>query len=244
VLKNEIMAGEHRRHCHRSYPVLQAESKVVTSKQSHIHPGLPALVQRHLASEYLRPVPSHSQLAFHQLMSALEKTRRPLVLDSFCGTGHSTAALARRHPGHLVVGIDKSGHRLAKHPRESNDNYLLLRASCEDIWLQLLKEQLQPDYHYMLYPNPWPKSGHLKRRIHGGPAFRTLLQLGGYLELRSNWLIYVEEFGVAMHLAGHRGKVCELQPREPITLFERKYRDSGHSLWVYSGRVENSQDTP
>jgi len=49
----------------------------------------------------------------------------------------------------------------------------------------------------------------------------------------------VEEFGLAMHLAGWPGAVAEVQLENdpPLTLFEAKYRSSGHTLWRYHGRV-------
>ena len=176
--------------------------------------------------------------AYRRLSTALSATPRPIVLDSFCGNGHSTAALAKRHPDHLIVGVDKSAKRLAKHSRSVNDNYLLLQADCEDIWTLLVGDGLRPDYHYMLYPNPWPKAAHLQRRIHGHPSFPLLLALGGTLELRSNWQIYVEEFGCAMHLAGHRGCVLRVaNTGSDLSLFEQKYRNSGHELWSYTARV-------
>ena len=159
------------------------------------------------------------------------------MLDSFCGTGQSTAALALRHPDHLVVGIDQSAHRLQKHQLADADNYLLLRANAEDIWQLLLREKTRVAHHYLLYPNPWPKSKHLQRRVHGHGSFRWLLQLGGSGEGRSNWPLYIEEFGVAMHLAGRRGVVSRFEPRKPLTLFEQKYRDSGHILWRYRDKA-------
>jgi len=93
------------------------------------------------------------------------------------------------------------------------------------------------EYHYLLYPNPWPKSRHLQRRVHGSAAFPFLLQLGGNIELRSNWQLYVEEFGLAMHLAGRLGWVSLTCPQEPMTLFESKYQSSGHQLWAYNGKL-------
>ena len=133
---------------------------------------------------------------------------------------------------------------MAKHEAEITDGYLLLQAECEDIWQLLLKEQIFPDHHYLFYPNPWPKSAHLQRRIHGSAAFRTLLALGGQVELRSNWQIYVEEFGVAMSLAGSPGIVSQLEPEQPITLFERKYQASDHSLWRFLGAVNKPFSLP
>lgn len=143
-----------------------------------------------------------------------------------------------------MVGIDKSRHRLAKHPGEGDANSILLHAECEDIWRLLRREGFTVDYHYLLYPNPWPKAAHLKRRIHGHPAFRYLLELGGRVELRSNWQIYVEEFGVAMHLGGYCGKVLQLNPGPPLSLFEHKYQVSGHTLWTFVGRVSTPGAAP
>ena len=214
---------------------MQRKSRAVSSNQPHLHPKLAEVVNRHLRTTHQAQLSTHNIQAFERLCAELGARPRPLVLDSFCGTGHSTAALAERHPNHLIVGIDKSARRLAKHCHSGRDNYLLLQADCEDIWALLVRDGLLLDYHYMLYPNPWPKAAHLQRRIHGHPSFPLLLHLGGILELRSNWQLYVEEFGCAMHLAGHRGRVIRLADKGPdLSLFEQKYRHSGQALWSYT----------
>jgi tRNA (guanine-N7-)-methyltransferase len=217
---------------------LQANSSPVISNQLHVHPRLAEIVRRHLKTPHLAAISAHNKEAYQLLTEKLAEHPRALVMDSFCGTGHSTAILAERHPEHLVVGIDKSAQRLAKHPYPESDNYLLLHADCEDIWQLLLLDGLWVEFHYIFYPNPWPKKGHLQRRIHGHASFPLLLQLGGLLELRSNWQLYVEEFGIAMHLAGHRGIVSKLAHHDTaLTLFEQKYRHSGHDLWTFSARI-------
>ena len=213
---------------------MQGDSRVICSNQQWTHKKLPALVRRHLKHSYRKPVADHNRAAFSSLEAALQQQPRALVLDSFCGTGHSSAYLAERHPDHLVVGVDKSAHRLAKHAGGTAGNYLLLQADCEDIWRLLLDAGISLDYHYLLYPNPWPKSRHIQRRIHGSAAFPWLVQLGGQVELRSNWRIYVEEFGLAMHLAGRVGMVAKLPKQPALTLFEEKYQLSGHDLWRYT----------
>jgi tRNA G46 methylase TrmB len=226
-----------------SIAVMPASRKVSTN-QEHVHPRLADVVLRHLQTHFRKPVAEHNLLAFRQLREQLSEQPRPLVLDSFCGTGHSTATLAARHPDHLVVGIDKSGARLARHPGMTQDNYLLLQADCEPIWGLLRSAGIAVEYHYLLYPNPWPRSTHLKRRIHGHPGFSDLLHLGGELELRSNWQTYVEEFGMAVHLAGYRGYTARLpdpgDAGDDLTLFERKYRLSGHALWLFRARLKNT----
>jgi len=217
---------------------LYASSRQVSSNQRHLHPRLPEVVHRHLRTTYRKPIAVHNRAAFEPLAEQLATSSRPLVLDSFCGTGHSTASLAQRHPEHLVVGIDKSSQRIDKHQAMAGGNYLLLQADCEDIWQLLLQQGITVDYHYLLYPNPWPKAKHLQRRIHGHGSFTWLVQLGGRLELRSNWQAYVEEFGLAMHLAGCRGRIARVAEGPPaLSLFEQKYRQSGHGLWSFIGKA-------
>lgn len=217
---------------------MQNNSSPVSSNQSHLHPRLVAVVQRHLQTRSRRPISDYSRRAYSTVLASLETRQRPLVVDSFCGTGHSTALLAQRHPDHLIIGIDKSGHRLAKHRGDFSPNYCLVQANCEDIWALLAQDRLFADYHYILYPNPWPKTRHLQRRIHGHASLPYLLALGGQVELRSNWRIYVEEFGCALLLAGHRGYVASVSnTNPPLSLFEHKYRQSGHTLWSFQGKI-------
>ncbi|RLQ23574.1 SAM-dependent methyltransferase [Seongchinamella sediminis] len=209
-------------------------SRPVSSNQAGLHARLAATVQRHLAHPFRRTPAPHSVVAYQALAERLSGQRQALVIDSFCGTGMSTCLLAEKHPEHLVVGIDQSAHRLHKHRPSSAGNYLLLQAQAEDIWTLLLADGHRAEYHYLLYPNPWPKAKHLQRRIHGHGSFPLLLALGGQVELRSNWQLYVEEFGVAMHLAGRRGRVRLVAGQPPLTLFEAKYHNSGHALWAFS----------
>jgi tRNA G46 methylase TrmB len=208
-------------------------SREVSSNQAGLHPRLAETVLRHLHSPFQRPVTEHARCAYDTVRERLRGQPTPLVLDSFCGNGQSSIALARRHPGHLVIGVDQSAHRLGKHRAVDLPNYLLVQAPAEDLWQLLLADGMSVDYHYLLYPNPWPKAKHLQRRVHGHASFAWLLRLGGRVELRSNWQLYVEEFGTAMHLAGRRGFVTQQLAETPLTAFERKYRDSGHSLWCF-----------
>jgi len=223
---------------------MQANSRPVSSSQQRVHRDLPRLVRRHLASHWRRPPHSLTVDVRDALTDALTdaQTRdRPLVLDSFCGTGHSTRLLARDYPDCTVIGVDKSAARLSRHVRRDgergSDNYRLLRAQCEEVWAWLADQGAQLKAHYLLYPNPWPKPAQLKRRVHGHPGFPLLLRLGGQLELRCNWQTYAEEFGVALTIAGQQPVVAVVKHGEPLSLFERKYRDSGHTLWRCTAQV-------
>lgn len=214
-----------------SAPRRNTPSPVITSNQAFCHPGLGKLVQRHLSTSHRRPPAAHSQAAFEAIRESVERRGKPLVFDSFCGTGMSTAALAAMLPHCTVIGIDKSAHRLGKHEGPESGDYLLVQADCGDFWRLALAAGWRLQQHYLLYPNPWPKSGHIKRRLHGGADLAALLSLGGQVELRSNWQIYAEEFGIALALAGNHPHIDQIEPRQAMSLFEQKYLHSGHQLW-------------
>jgi tRNA (guanine-N7-)-methyltransferase len=214
-----------------SQPQQKTSSPAITSNQAFCHPGLGKLVYRHLNTSHQRPPAAHTLAAFESIREAVELAGKPLVFDSFCGTGMSTAALAEKLPDYTVIGIDKSAHRLGKHDRPDSGNYLLVQADCGDFWRLALAAGWRLQQHFLLYPNPWPKSGQLKRRLHGGADLAALLALGGLVELRSNWQIYAEEFGIALALAGNYPHIDQMEPQQPVSLFEQKYLRSGHQLW-------------
>ena len=60
-----------------------------------------------------------------------------------------------------------------------NSNAILIRAELSDFFTLVA---FQSDWivhsHYLLYPNPYPKGKHLKRRWHGHPIFPVMLALG------------------------------------------------------------------
>lgn len=107
-----------------------------------------------------------------------------------------------------------------------------VRADLVDYWRLLQEAGLRLARHYLLYPNPWPKIGQLGRRWHGHPVFPVIIALGGRLECRSNWRVYIEEFAAALTQLTATPVRCEAyNPEQPITPFERKYDASGHMLW-------------
>lgn len=209
--------------------------KSIISNQTGLHNKLEQTVLRHLRHPFQRPIPDYSLEVFEQAKQRVERHNGPLIFDSFCGVGESTVAIAKANPDALIIGLDKSLHRLNKHDQhyqESGvDNYLLLRADTDDFWRLALEANWQLAQHFLLYPNPWPKSSHLQRRCHGSPLFPTLLSLGGTLELRSNWKLYVEEFASALQIASQQAEVEAYLPETPITPFERKYHRVSQDLW-------------
>ena len=203
------------------------------------HADLTDIVRRHQQNPWRKPCPAHTREAFEQFLQTYRRDPRPIVLDSFCGTGMSTAILAAQFPEAWVVGIDQSAHRLAKHQPTEQRNYHLLRAEAEPFWCCLAEAGIRLHSHWLLYPNPWPKASQFKKRLHGHGAFPMLAQLGGALEMRTNWHLFAEEFALAADLIGLKGSIDMASPTAPMTLFERKYQERGQTLWRFSGEFSN-----
>lgn len=215
-----------------------AESGLVSSKQDGIHPHLDKIVQRHLQSTWAQPFHTPTLEAFHQLkQEGVFAVDVPFILDSGCGTGNSTRWLAEKFPRHIVIGADRSSARLAKSGASSNfyrhANLVLIRAELATLWRLMLNDGYLPEKHFLLYPNPSPKPGHLLRRWHAHPVFPQLLSLGGEMEMRCNWEVYALEFARAVSFAtGARVSAKKIQPDTGITPFERKYLERGQALYA------------
>ena len=209
---------------------------MLQTNQHKPHPNLTKVVGNHLRYPWQKPCPKHTQDAFDKLSKHLAENSRPLILDSFCGTGMSTARLAELHPDSLVIGVDKSHQRLRKHKPGNHGNYLLLRAEVESLWQCLAADKVKVAAHWILYPNPWPKASQFRRRVHGHGAFPLLAHLGGVVEMRTNWDIYAEEFTQASELIGLHGSLSPILPKQPMTLFEHKFFERGEILWSFRGQ--------
>lgn len=215
---------------------MKAVSRPVCSAQEAPHRDLETLLRRHSELPYLKPVLDHNRQAFAAAMLVWQEwnAAAPLILDAGCGVGWSTLQLAAQFPDHFVLGVDQSLDRLNRgKPLPLPANAAFVRADLVDFWRLLQAADVQLARHYLLYPNPWPKIGHLARRWHGHPVFPTLLSLGGKLECRSNWQVYVAELAQAIKLL--TGQIVEVENFEPeteaLTPFEAKYLASGHRLY-------------
>jgi len=217
-------------------------SRQITDAQEGIHKNLQSIVKKHLQHKHRKPIAEHTQAAFENIKPQINKALSqgiPLIFDSCCGTAMSTAILAKKHPEALVIGIDRSAVRLGKdYNNQLPDNAKLVQAECADFWHLARQQNWSLFKHTLLYPNPYPKPKHLKRRWHGHPAFGDLLALGGEIELRTNWKVYADEFCRAVDIAkeqckelAYTGKLETFTAEQPLTLFEKKYQESGQVLY-------------
>ena len=214
---------------------MQGNSRFIESAQDGPHRDLPALLQRHLAHPFRKPILDYNRQALAAALAAHAawNGQAPLILDAGCGVGWSTQRIAEMFPEHFVMGVDQSSDRLARgKPVDLPANAVLIRADLVDFWRLLAEHGIKLARHYNLYPNPWPKIGHLARRWHGHAVFPVWRDLGGELECRSNWQIYIEEMALALSVLTEQPVAAEPYTTDaPMTPFEKKYLASGHELW-------------
>lgn len=217
----------------------------IDSNQSSIHQRLDEVVQRHARSKFKAPLRPVQQAIFDQVFCELTQ---PVILDLGCGTAMSSEYLLKHNASIMVLGVDKSLARLMRHPLFSKQSVLnntfvkqgrlgLLRADAIDLIRYCDKQKMDVHSIKLFYPNPWPKAAHLQRRWHGHAVFPQLLALGAPIELRTNWLIYAEEFVRACQLLGVAADLQEYQPIVPASLFEKKYQAAEVILYRVQAQV-------
>jgi tRNA G46 methylase TrmB len=226
--------------------LVKGDSKAIISNQQGVHEKLRDVVKRHLEHDFKKPYQPHTEKTFAEINVSVQaflanNPNGSIILDACCGVGQSTRLLAQQNPSALVVGVDKSDHRLNRKVKGfSSDsgftarNFFLVRADLNDFY-RLVKAAAWPvSKHYILYPNPWPKSKHLRRRWHGSAVFPQMTSIGEQLILRSNWLIYLEEFQQAASWVGLTGQIEILpivQANMALTPFEAKFQASQQTCW-------------
>lgn len=212
-------------------------SRPVSSNQTGIHEDLEHWVLAYQRTPFRKPIAPFNREAFATAQRWLADHAGPWIMDSGCGVGESTRQLARRYPDHLVIGLDRSADRLSRQYDDTPDNARFLRTDLVDFWRLAAEAGWQPERHYLLYPNPYPKKQHLKQRWHGHPVFPSLIHLGGELECRSNWSIYLDELASALALYGINACINPIEDSPALTHFERKYRASGQSVWSLQASI-------
>ena len=167
----------------------------------------------------------------------------PCTLEIGFGNGEHLVALAVAHPQRSFLGVEVHrpgvGRLLLALEARALDN---VRIICHDA-VEVLERQLASDSLaevLILFPDPWPKKRHHKRRLIQRPfveLLATRLAPGGALHLATDWQPYALEMLETLsavagltNLAG-RGAFAA-RPRERVTTrFERRGERLGHAVW-------------
>ena len=127
--------------------------------------------------------------------------------------------------------------------RRGLTNVRLLRTTGEDLLFRLLDEASVANF-YVLFPDPWPKKRHHKRRFFKSEilvALSRALALGGRLLVKSDHAEYAAVIGSVLDQAPG---LEEIDPEEafadlPITGFEHKYEIEGRQIHRFA-RIRTS----
>jgi len=176
-------------------------------------------------------------------LDALFGRAAPRTLEIGFGNGEHLAALARAHPERDFFGIEVHrpgvGHLFMLAAANGSTN---LRASQHDA-VEVLREQIPAaalDELLVLFPDPWHKKRHHKRRLIQPPFVElaaSRLKPGGVFRLATDW----EEYALQMlDVLGASASFVNLSPtgdwmprpeeRAP-TRFEKRGARLGHGVW-------------
>ncbi len=113
------------------------------------------------------------------------------------GGGEHMAAQAQLRPDVLILGAEPFVNGLASAARHIDErsltNIRLHHGDAREVMLALPDASL--DRVFVLFPDPWPKSRHHKRRIVQSDTlahFVRLLKPGGQLRFATDWAAYVD----------------------------------------------------
>jgi tRNA (guanine-N7-)-methyltransferase len=165
-----------------------------------------------------------------------------LHVDLGCGDGSFICALAERMTERNFLGIERLLGRIRAAARKAAalDNVRLLRMESSYAVRYLLPPG-SVEISYLLFPDPWPKRRHWRRRIVTPEFLRAISQAlaeNGRFVIATDHLDYFEkieevaranpDFTVALPSAAHL----------PLTKFEQQFRAQGAAIhWLELRKV-------
>lgn len=91
-----------------------------------------------------------------------------ILFEAGCGHGHWLTSYAEAHPGEVCVGIDLISWRirkgLDKRDKRGLQNLHFFKAELGE-FLEMLPETIRFERTVLLFPDPWPKVRHHRRRM-------------------------------------------------------------------------------
>src|SRR5690349_10333885 len=177
-------------------------------------------------------------------LDALFGRRAPRTLEIGFGNGEHLASLAAAHPARDYLGVEVHrpgvGHLLMLAATNNLNN---IRASAHDA-VEVLREQIAPgalDEVLVLFPDPWHKKRHHKRRLIQPPFVELIasrLASGGVWRLATDWEPYAQQMlevvSGADALFENLSPTGDWMPRpeeRAPTRFEKRGARLGHGVW-------------
>jgi tRNA (guanine-N7-)-methyltransferase len=163
----------------------------------------------------------------------------PLHVDLGCGDGSFLCELAQHHPNKNFLGVDRLVGRVAKACRKAAalENVRVLNVESSYAVGHLLPGRSVETF-YLLFPDPWPKRRHHRRRIVTPDFLDSIhgaLADGGFFRIATDQLDYFEQiqcvgenhFGFAIVDVNASAARADL----PQTKFERRFSALGAPIY-------------
>jgi tRNA (guanine-N7-)-methyltransferase len=176
-------------------------------------------------------------------LNALFGRQAPRVIEIGFGNGENLAALAAAHPerNHLGIEVHRAGVGRLMLAAE-NGGLTNLRIVCHDA-VEVLEHQIAPgslSEVLILFPDPWHKKRHHKRRLIQTPFVDLVvsrLEAGGVLRLATDWEPYAVQMLEVLSACGalvnlsRDGGFIEKHSERVTTRFEKRGERLGHGVW-------------
>jgi len=166
--------------------------------------------------------------ALRETLKGILPASSSFVWEVGCGHGHFLTAYASAHPGVRCIGIDIAADRIARAQRKRErahiENLHFVRADADD-FLAVVPKDVRFAAIFMLFPDPWPKRRHGKKRVMK-PEFLTAAaaaaEPGARLCFRTDDQAYFREACAALraHPDWEEADPCAWPFEEP-TVFQR-----------------------
>jgi tRNA (guanine-N7-)-methyltransferase len=160
----------------------------------------------------------------------------PMQVDLGCGEGSFLCALAERMPRKNFLGVERLAGRVRSAARKAAriNNVRVLRLEAFYAVRYLLPAR-SVEAFYLLFPDPWPKRRHHRRRIVTADFLKTAsaaLIENGILQIATDQSDYFEYM---RHLAEHSADFAALngnnQDDLPPSAFEKRFRSAGAQIY-------------
>ena len=158
----------------------------------------------------------------------------PITLEIGFGRGEALLDEARTCPRSNVLGIEVYRPALFSVLRQAEqfgiENIRLIAGDAAVLLPQFPDDSLQQIR--ILFPDPWPKRRHQKRRLLQDPFVAECarcLTPGGALHLATDWANYAQQIELILTNAACWRRIPN-PPNRPRTYFEKRGQNQGHDI--------------
>lgn len=170
---------------------------------------------------------------------------KPLYLEIGTGKGNFIIKHATEEGNKNFLALEKYSTVLMiaiKKLEKLSDKLSNIKLICEDARdLPLIFDDNSLDGIYINFPDPWPKSGHKKRRLmHNSflKQYHSLLKRGGFIEFKSDqkhlydfWFEEIESMSNFFRVVSKSEDLHKIEEVKFTTEYEKKFTSLGNSIY-------------